>query len=155
MICFHNPDEENGWLSNWYPSVFEMEGIRFASMEQYMMYEKAILFGDLDIARKIQAESDAAKIKQYGRQVANYEETVWNGVRQLVVYRGLLGKFLQNAELGKSLKETGNAILAECAVHDIIWGIGLSMHDSNRFDMKKWNGQNLLGFALMQVRERI
>ena len=80
---------------------------------------------------------------------------VWNGIRQIVVYRGLLAKFSQNKKLGNKLKKTDDAILAECAVHDRIWGIGLSMRDPDRFDMQKWKGQNLLGFALMQVREQL
>lgn len=155
VICFHNPNEENGWLSNWYPSPFTVEGVAFSSMEQYMMYEKAVTFGDFDMAQKILTEKDVSKVKQYGRQIANFDDVVWNGIRQIIVYRGLLAKFLQNQELGKKLKGTGGAVLAECAVHDKIWGIGLSMQDTNRFDMQKWNGQNLLGFALMQVREQI
>lgn len=155
MVCFHNPDEENGWLSNWYPSDFELGELRFFSMEQFMMYEKAVIFHDMDMAQKILQENDAAKIKQYGRQVAEYDETIWNGLRQIVVYRGLLAKFSQNAKLGMKLKKTEDAVLAECAVHDRIWGIGLSMHDPCRFEMKKWKGQNLLGFALMQVREQL
>lgn len=155
VICFHNPNEENGWLSNWYLSSFTLEGVTFSSMEQYMMYEKAITFGDFDMAQKILTEEDVSKIKQYGRQVANYDDVVWNGIRQIIVYRGLLAKFLQNQELSRKLKGTGEAVLAECAVHDKIWGIGLSMQDTNRFDMQKWNGQNLLGFALMQVRGQI
>ena len=34
VICFHNADEENGYLSNWYPSAFTLKGIDFSSMEQ-------------------------------------------------------------------------------------------------------------------------
>ena len=41
VICFHNPDEENGYLSNWYLSYFTVNGIDFSSMEQFMMYQKA------------------------------------------------------------------------------------------------------------------
>lgn len=155
IICFHNPNEENGWLSNWYLSPFTVEGVAFSSMEQYMMYEKAVTFGDFDMAQKILTEEDVSKVKQYGRQVTNYDDVVWNGIRQIIVYHGLLAKFSQNQELGRKLKETGEAVLAECAVHDKIWGIGLSMQDTDRFNMQKWNGQNLLGFALMQVREQI
>lgn len=155
IICFHNPDEENGWLSNWHPSSFGMGGIMFSGVEQYMMYEKAMLFHDLDVAQKILAEDNVAKVKQYGRQVADYDETVWNGMRQIIVYRGLLAKFSQNENLGRKLRSTGDTVLAECAVHDRIWGIGLSMRDPNRFDIQKWRGQNLLGFALMQVRQQI
>lgn len=50
VICFHNNNEENGYLSNWYPSTFTHNGITFSSMEQYMMYRKALSFGDEKVA---------------------------------------------------------------------------------------------------------
>ena len=153
VICFHNPDEENGYLSNWYLSDFKINGIIFTSMEQYMMYQKAVVFDDKVVAEEILAASDVAEIKALGRKVSNYDDIVWNGVRQIIVYRGLLEKFCQNKELAGQLLATGDSILAECAVKDRIWGIGLSMRDNDRFDMKKWKGQNLLGFALMEVRK--
>jgi len=155
VICFHNPDEANGYLSNWFLSDFEKDGVHFSSMEQYMMYQKAVLFKDSEIALQIMSTTDVGKIKAFGRSVGNYEETVWNGVRQIIIYEGLIEKFAQNNELRELLLATQQYILAECAVQDRIWGIGLSMKDENRFDMSKWNGQNLLGFSLMQVREQI
>lgn len=135
VICFHNPDEENGYLSNWALSEFTVNGISFSSMEQYMMYQKAVCFKDNEIAEKILATTDVAIIKALGRQVKGYNDSYWNGVRQLL--------------------DTEENILAECAVNDQIWGIGLSMKDSNRMEPEKWRGQNLLGYALMMVRERI
>ena len=155
VICFHNPDEENGYLSNWYPSPFTLDGIAFSSMEQYMMYRKAVCFGDDKVAAQILVTEDVAEIKTLGRFVSGYDESLWNGVRQIVVYEGLLAKFSQNSELWEQLKKTGNTVLAECAVKDRIWGIGLSMHDSDRLDRAKWQGQNLLGYALMMVREKL
>lgn len=155
IVCFHNPDEDNGYLSNWYPSSFTVDSVAFSSMEQFMMYRKAICFGDEAVAAQILSTSDVAKIKSLGRQVSNYDESMWNGIRQIVVYEGLLAKFSQNEELKAKLKATGNAVLAECAVKDRIWGIGLSMKDPDRLNKAKWNGQNLLGYALMMVRERL
>ena len=99
-------------------------------MEQYMMFQKA-------------------------KEVSNYNDIIWNGMRQIIVYHGLLEKFKQNKELKKMLLKTGNHILAECAVKDQIWGIGLSMTDEKRFFMDKWKGQNLLGFTLMEVRNKL
>ena len=155
VICFHNPNEENGYLSNWYPAAFALDGVTFSSIEQYMMYRKAVCFGDEKVAAQILATVDVAEIKALGRLVSGYDESLWNGVRQIVVYEGLLAKFSQNPELKAQLKDTGKAVLAECAVKDRIWGIGLSMHDSDRLDRAKWQGQNLLGYALMMVRERL
>ena len=142
-------------MSNWYPSVFMFGGVEFSSMEQYMMYRKAVCFGDEAIAAQILATSDTAEIKALGRLVLGYDDNWWNGVRQIIVYEGLLAKFSQNVALGKQLKKTGKAVLAECAVKDRIWGIGLSMNDPNRFDRDRWQGQNLLGYTLMMVRDSL
>lgn len=152
IICFHNPDEMNGYLSNWYLSDFEVNGIKYSSMEQYMMYQKAVLFNDNEIAEQILATSDVGKIKALGRMVKKYNDVVWNGMRQIIIYEGLLEKFRQNDDLKNELLATGQDILAECAVQDRIWGIGLSMKDEKRFNMDEWQGQNLLGFSLMRVR---
>ena len=155
IVCFHNPDEENGYLSNWYLSNFSVDGVLFSSMEQYMMYQKAICFQDEYIAAQILQTKDVSQIKALGRMVSGYDDNYWNGIRQIVVYKGLLAKFSQNAVLKEQLKETKTAILAECAVKDKIWGIGLSMKDIERFDRTKWQGQNLLGYTLMMVREQL
>lgn len=118
-----------------------------------MMYQKAILFKDDVTAEKICNTEDVSVIKQLGREVLNYNDTYWNGVRQIIVYQGLMEKFSQNTDLQKWLLSTNNYVLAECAVKDRIWGIGLSMKDPNRLNVQKWKGQNLLGFTLMRVRE--
>lgn len=152
IICFHNPDEENGYLSNWYLSDFEIDGIRYSSMEQYMMYQKAMTFQDREIAQQILETSDVGKIKALGRSVKGYDDLVWCGLRQIIVYHGVLEKFRQNDELKKKLLATQQDVLAECAVQDKVWGIGLSMKDDDRLDMHKWQGQNLLGFSLMHAR---
>lgn len=155
IICFHNPNEENGYLSNWYMSPFTADGIRFSSMEQFMMYRKAVAFGDRDRAAQILDTEDVGRIKELGRLVSGYDDNYWNGIRQIVVYEGLYAKFSQNEELKRLLQATGRAVLAECAVKDRIWGIGLSMDDPDRLDRRKWKGQNLLGYALMMVREKL
>lgn len=154
IICFHNPEEDNGYLSNWYLSEFVADNVKFSSMEQYMMFQKAKLFEDKDSMDKILSTDNVGKIKAIGREVSNYNDVIWNGMRQIIVYQGLFEKFRQNEKLKDMLLKTKNHILAECAVKDRIWGIGLSMKDEKRFDMDKWNGQNLLGFALMEVRRR-
>lgn len=155
MICFHNPKEPYGWLSNWYLSDFIVDEIKYSSMEQYMMHQKAILFHDKEIAEKILEISGCGKIKALGRQVHNFDDKIWIANREAIIIKGLTAKFTQNEKLKKMLLKTGNEILAECAVHDRIWGIGLSMHDSKRFHQAEWQGQNLLGKCLMEARLNI
>lgn len=155
IIGFHKPDESNGYLSNWYLANFIVDGIEYSSMEQYMMHQKALMFIDNNIAEQIMNTTNVGKIKALGRSILNYNDTMWNGVRQVIVYKGLLEKFRQNSKLREQLLSTGNDILAECAVQDVIWGIGLSMSDSKRYEMESWRGQNLLGFSLMLVRDNL
>ena len=111
-----------------------------------------------DVAEKYNAK--AIKITAAQRMaIVGFQEddidNVWNGVRQIIIFEGLMAKYSQNPELGEKLKATGNAILAEAAVNDRIWGIGLSMKDPKRLEPKQWNGQNLLGYATMLVREKL
>lgn len=155
IVCFHDPREENGYLSNWYMSDFTVEGRTYSSMEQYMMYQKAFLFNDFAIVNEIINTKDVRKIKELGRQVKNYNDVIWNGMRQVIIFKGLFAKFYQNEELKKKLLATGNKVIAECSKEDVIWGNGISIDDEKRFDMNEWKGQNLLGFSLMMVREKI
>ena len=120
-----------------------------------MMYKKAVCFKDENIVKQILAEKNVAKIKELGRLVSGYDEHIWNGFRQIIIYEGLLAKFSQNEFLKSRLLDTKNSILAECAVKDRIWGIGLSMTDPKRLMPTEWQGQNLLGYALMLVRDRL
>lgn len=155
VIFFHNPEEYYGFLSNWYMSDFTIENKSFSSMEQYMMYKKATLFSDNDVASEILLTSNVGKIKILGRQISNYNESIWNGMRQIIVYKGLEQKFIQNKELQKKLLDTGDSILAESSFQDKVWGIGKSATDTDRFEITMWEGQNLLGYTLMLVRDEI
>lgn len=155
VVCFHSPGEENDYLSNWYYSEFTVNGITFNSVEQYMMYHKAVQFGDTVTAREIMKTKSFGRMKELGRMVRNYDDHVWSAVRYDVVKQGVLLKFSQNKDLAKRLLSTGNSLLAECAVHDTIWGIGMSMHNKNKTNPDMWKGQNLLGRALMEVRDML
>ncbi len=121
ILCFHRPEEANGYLSNWYLSDFPADGRVFSSMEQYMMYQKARVFQDGETAAEILAVADAGKIKALGRSVRHYDDTVWNGLRQLIVYDGLLAKFRQNGDLRKRLLETGGVLAWRSGGGRICW----------------------------------
>ena len=77
VICFHNPDEENGYLSNWYLSHFTVNGIDFSSMEQFMMYQKACHFHDEEIANDIlHTDNVAMLLLEYKKSQFSFSELI-------------------------------------------------------------------------------
>ena len=154
-VFFHKPEEPHGFLSNWYPSPFTIDGIRFSSAEQYIMYEKCVVFGDIASAQKVLATDDPQQQQSIGRNAKGYVDGVWAGMRQMVAIRALKEKFSQNVDLKDKLLTTRDAILVECAKSDVQWACVIGLHDELRFDAKNWAGKNLLGFALMEVRNQL
>jgi len=76
-----------GYLSNWYPSPFDLDGVRYSSTEQYIMYQKCLLFGDTASAKAVLATDDAKAQRAIGRKAKGYIGDVWAGQRQLVAVR--------------------------------------------------------------------
>ena len=152
-IFFHKPDEPCGWLSNWYKSDFVLDGIKFSSVEQYIMYQKCVLFGDEETANKIMKTDDPAEQQAIARNASGYIENVWKGYRQMVAEKALYAKFSQNDILREKLLLTQNTWLVECARSDKNWACGIGLDDDRRLDAANWTGMNILGFALMKVRE--
>lgn len=141
-----------GTFSQWHKSKFVIEGITFTHAEQYMMYGKAMLFGDTVTAQKILKATHPKEQKSLGRQVQNYDEAVWVKHREDVVYKGNYAKFTQNPKMLEELLTT-TGILVEASPYDRIWGIGRGLKDPLALDPKTWNGLNLLGFVLTKLRE--
>ena len=142
-------------FSNWYPSVFVWGGIRFTRGEQYMMYRKAMMFGDWEVAAQIMNTDDPSKHKQLGRQVKNYDDVAWSAVRFDIMVEGLFEKFSQNPQLKQALLETIGTKMVEANPNDRIWGIGLTASDPRAQNEETWLGQNLLGKVLDAVREKL
>ena len=119
------------------------------------MYMKAILFGDKATGQKILNAKNPKDAKDLGRQVRGFSAPVWKKKCLQIVVDGNLLKFRQHENLRKELLKTGDKVLVEASPMDKIWGIGLSSNDPKAKDPKQWQGENLLGKALIQVRERL
>lgn len=139
-------------LSQWWPTTFDVGGLSYSSAEQFMMAEKARLFGDEPTRQRILASSDPRKAKALGRTVSNFDVHVWSKHGVDVVVQGNVAKFGQNEQLSAYLATTGTSVLVEASPFDSVWGIGLSEEDPRAADPNQWPGLNLLGFALMKVR---
>ncbi len=149
------------FYSNWHRYEFTdpITGVKFYNTEQAFMWYKADFFKDLLARDKIAAEPDAKKSKELGRQVRGYNERGWESVRlgymTWVNYCKFTEISFQGMEIKKHLLHSGNKILVEASPYDKIWGVGLREDDPLILDEKTWNGQNLLGVALMKVRDMI
>jgi ribA/ribD-fused uncharacterized protein len=142
-------------FSQWYPAAFEVEGEAYPTAEHWMMASKAKLFCDSEILAQILEAPDPRSAKALGRKVRNFDDKVWKANARRLVTEGNIHKFSQNDELRLFLKSTGDAVLVEASPRDCIWGIGLGQDNPRALDPVTWRGQNLLGFALMDVREKI
>ncbi|MBR6770593.1 MAG: NADAR family protein [Lachnospiraceae bacterium] len=142
-------------LSQWWKSDFWWMEHCYCCMEQFMMAQKAELFGDEVIKQTILNAEDPRQIQQLGRQVAHFDDTLWNKVKYSIILNGNYLKFTQNPQLREFLLSTGNQILVEASPYDGVWGIKMSATDTGSSNPLKWKGQNLLGFALMEVRDEI
>ena len=155
ILFFRANERPHGVFSQWAPSPFELHGTHYVSAEQRMMKAKADLFGDSVSGAAIMAAQDPREIKRLGRQVRGFIDTQWCARAMTVVVEANLAKFRQNAAMGDALCATHPHILAEASPHDRIWGIGLSAQNPRARCREQWRGTNLLGEALMKVRETL
>jgi len=147
--------KEQSPFSQWHLVSFTVEGIRFNCAEQYMMYQKAVTFGDHAVAAAILREPKQAKQKALGRKVKNFDSAVWDEVSKQVVYDGNYAKFTQNPALLNQLLATKGTTLVEASPFDPIWGIGLRASDPRAKHRQSWQGENRLGFILTTLRDNL
>jgi ribA/ribD-fused uncharacterized protein len=155
----HQPESDGtagkGSLSQWFVAPFEVAGERYATAEHWMMAEKARLFRDPDAERAAIDAPNPALAKAAGRTVRDFDESVWARERFEIVVRGNVHKFAAHQDLQEFLLRTGSRVLVEASPRDRLWGIGMGAKNENAENPAAWRGLNLLGFALMEARERL
>lgn len=140
-------------FSQWHPVKFQVKGKQFVCAEQYMMYGKAELFGDHEVAERILSSTSPKTQKALGRKVRGFDDRKWRDARERIVYEGNLAKFTQNPDLLELLLATAGTELVEASPTDRIWGVGLSEEDPRIQNPSQWRGENLLGKVLTRLRE--
>ncbi|ECQ6722161.1 NADAR family protein [Listeria monocytogenes] len=155
----HQPAEDGkiskSCFSQWWICSFKVDGVEYNCAEQFMMAEKAKLFNDMEMREKILAAKHPKQAKDFGRLIRGFQEDIWLKNRFNIVMRANLAKFSQNEELKKFLMQTKKRILVEASPVDKIWGIGMAADNKNVENPLYWKGLNLLGFALMAVRDEL
>lgn len=143
-----------GSLSQFCPAPFVVDGVTFRTAEHWMMAEKARLFHDDEAVEHILKAATPQAAKAAGRAVRGFSEDRWAAARYQIVVAGNLAKFSQHEDLGRFLT-SGDRVLVEASPLDRIWGIGLAEDDKRAMSPSRWPGLNLLGFALMEVRDQL
>ena len=140
-------------FSQWWTEPFTVNNVKYASAEHWMMAQKAELFGDFEAKQDVLLARTPGEAKQIGRRVRNFDPVKWDNEKYSIVINGNLHKFRQSPQLKEFLVNTGKRVLVEASPVDRIWGIGLSADDEAASNPIRWKGENLLGFALMEVRD--
>lgn len=154
IYFFKETDPDTGYLSQWAHSPFRDEaGRQFQNAEQYMMYHKALFFGDADTAREVLLSPQPRAAKRLGRQVRNFDDAKWRTVCEAVLFAGNEMKFRQNADLLTRLLSTGEAEPVEASHFDRVYGIGFRAKEAAR-NRHRW-GLNILGKQLCEVRKAL
>lgn len=144
---------KNHPFSHWYNSIFVIDNKTYNSTMQWILHQKALLFGDKSISEKIMSTIEPSLMIGYEREIKNVNNMVWENERYQICKRGVIEKFRQNLKLTELLLSTGNKILCETSIHDSIWSCGLSPINMDIVSIDRWKGQNLLGQILGEVRE--
>lgn len=142
-------------FSQWFPAAFTAGGETYPTAEHWMMAEKARLFEDEDVRKRILAARTPGEAKKLGRQVQSFELSRWDEVKFDLVVAGNYHKFSQHPALQAYLLTTGDRVLVEASPVDAIWGNGLAADHPDATQPSRWPGENLLGFALMAVRDQL
>ena len=142
-------------FSQWWETNFKVGSLSFPTVEHYMMMSKAELFKDEDVSNQIKGCQTPREAKALGRKVSNFDNKIWDEVKHSIVLNGNYWKFANNSTLMEFLLSTGDKIIVEASPNDKIWGIGMSEHDEGVDNPVNWKGENMLGFALMEVRDEI
>lgn len=135
--------------------IIDRNGITYNCCEQYMMYHKALLFEDEEIAEKIMNTDSPHDQKKLGREVSDFDISIWKQYCFMIVWEGNFLKFTQHKDLQERLIMTQGKELVEASPYDKVWGVGLAADDDKIIDPSNWKGKNLLGKVLTSVREAI
>ena len=141
VIRFYKPDEEYGFMSNFYPSNMVIGGITYKTVEHYYQWRKFVTRPK--IRAKIMKCETAKEVYTLARKYPSLAEPNWLLTREVVMYEILKIKF-SNTRLRKMLLDTGDAELIESNPHDSFWGDGYDGYGLNR-----------LGTLLMRLRKEL
>lgn len=124
---------ENCYFSHCWMEEFSVSTQKYCCMEQFMIEQKVLETNSLE------------QIQALDKEIQPFDQDIWDKFKYAIALYGNWNKFNQKHILRDCLLSTGYSIL-----------IGTSSSDSPDMQNRlEWHGQNLLGLALMEVRDEL
>jgi len=142
-------------FSQHYITKFNINGTTYTSAEQYMMEQKAQLFGYSKTADLIMSSNCLNERKRLGRTVRGFNQSIWDRYSAAVGCQANYHKIIQTPGLLNILQTTLGTTLVEASPHDYTWGIGLGESDPRSQQREAWLGENKLGQILTELRDDV
>ena len=134
-IAFHG---ELSPYSNFHHSKFTVNNHMYHSSEQWIKFQKAMLFGDSMTVNQTLASSTPYKAKQLSYNINGFDTQWWRTDSYDICLGGITEKFLQNPpKILQMLKATKPKMLVEATL-DKQWGTGVQLRDPNALTPEKW-----------------
>ena len=148
-LAFHG---EFSPFSNFHLCHFTINHQTFHCAEQFLQYQKALMFGDSVTAKQILSCDDAYEAKRLGYHINGFDMKRWSDDGYSLCYDGIHAKFVQNENLLMMLKSTSNKVIVE-ATTDKLWGTGISLRDTHALNPDRWYSKGWMSSMLMGIRD--
>ena len=135
-------------------SPFTINGQQFHSSEQWIQYQKSLLFRDSYTANLILQSETPMECKRLSYRINGVDNEKWKNEGYEICFDGAREKFAQNSSLLSLLKTTTLKILAEATL-DWLWGTGVTLKDTCALNMDKWTSTEWLSHMLLNIQETL
>jgi ribA/ribD-fused uncharacterized protein len=160
ILLFSDQDMETnpyGFLALGWPVSISYHNKVYPSSRHAIFAELATEFGDMERAKAIETAESASDIHYSVDDVAGGKEInqlKWNTTLSRLINEITVIKFKQYPELAQRLMETPTpSVIGAYEPNDIQIGIGISVDNVKARDKLSWTGENMLGKALMKIRD--
>lgn len=157
-IFFREPEQgliNESAFSMWYEAPFKVGEAEYRTVRQYFLAEKAKAFGDEETRINIINSQNPEEMEKLADSVKNFDTNVWDEVRYAIMLVGNYHKFWNNIELKKLLIESEDSVIVYAHPENLLWRNGVEESDTRAYTPQLWPGRNLLGFALMELRDHL
>ena len=144
-------DQTIAFLGELSPYKFKINNHTYHSSEQWIQYQKAMLFGDSFTANQILSCDTPLEAKQLGYSINGVHAQKWRDCSYDLCVDGLKEKFLQNPPLLQMLKTTSPRLVVEASV-DRQWGTGVRIRNPHALKRELWSGNGWM-HMLSKIRD--